>query len=182
MDQRQPDSRPSPETNPHDRAGRTQRRGVNCLVGNGRGPRLSGRLAEAMPGQKSIISGTIPSPELQWRTHGLCYPKTFGSVRAHHKSQQQPRRRGAGRIRRLRDDGDCCRKSRATMDCLRYRYRAWTMLKRRFYLNGIALDGMTDATKEALASVRKDRGFQEPQQWTSGRTYRTGGIAGAGRR
>ncbi|MYE38818.1 MAG: hypothetical protein F4X27_01125 [Chloroflexi bacterium] len=46
-------------------------------------------------------------------------------------------------------------------------YRAWTMLKRRFYLNGIALEGMTDSTKAALASVRKDRGFQEPQQWTT---------------
>ena len=46
-------------------------------------------------------------------------------------------------------------------------YRAWTMLKRRFYLNGIALEGMTDSTREALASVRKDRGFQEPQQWTT---------------
>ena len=41
------------------------------------------------------------------------------------------------------------------------------MLKRRFYLNGIALEGMTDSTREALASVRKDRGFQEPQQWTT---------------
>ena len=49
-------------------------------------------------------------------------------------------------------------------------YRAWTMLKRRFYLNGIALAGTTDATKDALASVRKDRGFQEPQQWTTSRT------------
>ena len=49
-------------------------------------------------------------------------------------------------------------------------YRAWTMLKRRFYLNGIALEGMTDATKDALASVRKDRGFQEPQQWTASHT------------
>ena len=49
-------------------------------------------------------------------------------------------------------------------------YRAWTMLKRRFYLNGIALNGMTDSTKEALASVRKDRGFQEPQQWTESQT------------
>ena len=48
-------------------------------------------------------------------------------------------------------------------------YRAWTMLKRRFYLNGIALEGMTDATKDALASVRRDRGFQEPQQWTTSR-------------
>ena len=46
-------------------------------------------------------------------------------------------------------------------------YRAWTMLKRRFYLNGIALEGMTDSTREALASARRDRGFQEPQQWTS---------------
>ena len=46
-------------------------------------------------------------------------------------------------------------------------YRAWTMLKRRFYLNGIALEGMTDSTREALASVRKDRVFQEPQQWTT---------------
>ena len=46
-------------------------------------------------------------------------------------------------------------------------YRAWTMLKRRFYLNGIALEGMTDSTRGALASVRKGRGFQEPQQWTT---------------
>ena len=46
-------------------------------------------------------------------------------------------------------------------------YRAWTMLKRRFYLNGIMLEGMTDATKDALASVAKGRGFQEPQQWTT---------------
>ena len=46
-------------------------------------------------------------------------------------------------------------------------YRAWTMLKRRFYLNGIALEGMTDATRNALASVKKDKGFQEPQQWTT---------------
>ena len=49
-------------------------------------------------------------------------------------------------------------------------YRAWTMLKRRFYQNGIALDGMTDATKNALASVTKDKGFQEPQQWTPSHT------------
>ena len=48
-------------------------------------------------------------------------------------------------------------------------YRAWTMLKRRFYLNGIMLAGMTDATKDALASVRKGRGFQEPTQWTTSR-------------
>ena len=46
-------------------------------------------------------------------------------------------------------------------------YRSWTMLKRRFYLNGIRLEGMTDATISALASVKKARGFQEPQQWTS---------------
>ena len=49
-------------------------------------------------------------------------------------------------------------------------YRAWTMLKRRFYLNGIALADMTDVTRDALASVRKDRGFQEPQQWTTSHT------------
>ena len=60
-------------------------------------------------------------------------------------------------------------------------YRAWTMLKRRFYLNGIALAGTTDATKDALASVRKDRGFQEPQhqepqQWTSSRTIGPGEL------
>jgi 5-methylcytosine-specific restriction endonuclease McrA len=46
-------------------------------------------------------------------------------------------------------------------------YRSWTMLKRRFYLNGTALDGMTDSTKNALASIKKDKGFQEPQQWTT---------------
>ena len=49
-------------------------------------------------------------------------------------------------------------------------YRAWTMLKRRFYLNGIAMADMTDATKNALASVKKSRGFQEPQQWTTSHT------------
>ena len=49
-------------------------------------------------------------------------------------------------------------------------YRAWTMLKRRFYLNGIMLEGMTDSTKDALASVRKGRGFQEPTQWTTSHT------------
>ena len=49
-------------------------------------------------------------------------------------------------------------------------YRAWTMLKRRFYLNGIMLEGMTDATKDALASVRKGRAFQEPTQWTTSHT------------
>ena len=49
-------------------------------------------------------------------------------------------------------------------------YRAWTMLKRRFYLNGIMLVGMTDATKDALASVRKGRAFQEPTQWTTSHT------------
>ena len=49
-------------------------------------------------------------------------------------------------------------------------YRAWTMLKRRFYLNGIMLTDTTDATKDALASVSKGRSFQEPQQWTTSRT------------
>ena len=31
-------------------------------------------------------------------------------------------------------------------------YRAWTMLKRRFYLNGIAISDMTDSTRQALAT------------------------------
>ena len=31
-------------------------------------------------------------------------------------------------------------------------YRSWTMLKRRFYLNGIALSDMTDSTRQALAT------------------------------
>ena len=57
-------------------------------------------------------------------------------------------------------------------------YRAWTMLKRRFYLNGIALEGMTDSTREALASVRKDRGFQEPQQWTTSYVVGPGQLLG----
>ena len=48
-------------------------------------------------------------------------------------------------------------------------YRSWTMLKRRFFLNGTALEGMTEATKNALASVKQDKGFQEPQQWTTSR-------------
>ena len=55
-------------------------------------------------------------------------------------------------------------------------YRAWTMLKRRFYLNGIALEGMTDSTKDALASMKKDRGFQEPQQWTSSQIIGPNGL------
>ena len=46
-------------------------------------------------------------------------------------------------------------------------YRSWTMLKRRFYLTGTPLERMTDSTRDALASVKKDKGFQEPQQWTT---------------
>ena len=46
-------------------------------------------------------------------------------------------------------------------------YRSWTMLKRRFYLNGIRLSGMTDATIDAMSAVKKRKGFQLPQQWTS---------------
>ena len=48
-------------------------------------------------------------------------------------------------------------------------YRAWTMLKRRFYLNGVLLEGTTDATINALASVRKERGSREPTEWTPSR-------------
>ena len=55
-------------------------------------------------------------------------------------------------------------------------YRAWTMLKRRFYLNGIALADMTDSTKEALASATRHRGFQEPQQLTASVTLGPGEL------
>ena len=34
-------------------------------------------------------------------------------------------------------------------------YRAWTMLKRRFYLNGFALSDMSDSTKEALGVIQE---------------------------
>ncbi len=46
-------------------------------------------------------------------------------------------------------------------------YRSWTMLKRRFFLNGVRLTGMTDTTIDALASVKKGKRFQQPQQWTT---------------
>ena len=58
-------------------------------------------------------------------------------------------------------------------------YRAWTMLKRRFYLNGIALEGMTDATRGRFGRRwRKDRGFQEPQQWTTSYVIGPGELPG----
>ncbi len=55
-------------------------------------------------------------------------------------------------------------------------YRSWTMLKRRFYLNGIALADMTDSTKEALAAATRHRGFQEPQQLTASITLGPGDL------
>ena len=45
-------------------------------------------------------------------------------------------------------------------------YRAWTVLKRRFYLNEVLLEGTTDATINALASARKARSFREPTECT----------------
>ncbi len=45
-------------------------------------------------------------------------------------------------------------------------YRSATMLKRRFYLNGYQLEGTTDATIKALASVVKDKTLQTRQQFT----------------
>ncbi len=55
-------------------------------------------------------------------------------------------------------------------------YRSWTMLKRRFYLNGIALADMTDSTKDALAAATRHRGFQEPQQLTASVTMGPGDL------
>ena len=46
-------------------------------------------------------------------------------------------------------------------------YRSWTMLKRRFYLNGYALTDMSDATKNALANSTKDKGYDQPLQFMS---------------
>ena len=46
-------------------------------------------------------------------------------------------------------------------------YRSWTMLKRRFYLEGFAIEGTTDATVNALARTRKGRALQRPQQFAS---------------
>ena len=46
-------------------------------------------------------------------------------------------------------------------------YRSWTMLKRRFYLEGFAIEGTTEATINALARTRKGRALQRPQQFAS---------------
>ena len=45
-------------------------------------------------------------------------------------------------------------------------YRSWTMLKRRFYLNGYALSDMTDATREALGPHQTQ--FQSAESYTVG--------------
>ena len=45
-------------------------------------------------------------------------------------------------------------------------YRSWTMLKRRFYLNGYALSDMTDATREALGHHQTQ--FQSAESYTIG--------------
>ena len=45
-------------------------------------------------------------------------------------------------------------------------YRSWTMLKRRFYLNGYALAGMTDSTREALGEHQTE--IQEAESRTIG--------------
>lgn len=46
-------------------------------------------------------------------------------------------------------------------------YRSWTMLKRRFYLEGFAIEGTTDATINALAATRRGKALQRPQQFAS---------------
>ena len=45
-------------------------------------------------------------------------------------------------------------------------YRTWTVLKRRFYLDEVLLEGTTAATINALASARKAPSFQEPTECT----------------
>ena len=45
-------------------------------------------------------------------------------------------------------------------------YRSWTILKRRFYLNGVLLEGTTDATIDALAAARKERTSRKPAELT----------------
>ena len=55
-------------------------------------------------------------------------------------------------------------------------YRSWTMLKRRFYLEGFAIEGTTDATINALASTRKGRALQRPQQFASTRVIGPGEL------
>ena len=47
-------------------------------------------------------------------------------------------------------------------------YRSWTMLKRRFYQNRIALTDMTDSTREALGLLDKQTELQEAQSYTIG--------------
>ena len=46
-------------------------------------------------------------------------------------------------------------------------YRSWTMLKRRFHLEGYDLEGVTDATKEALAGAAKHKGYEQPLPFVS---------------
>ena len=45
-------------------------------------------------------------------------------------------------------------------------YRSWTMLKRRFYLNGFALTDMTDSTRNALGVHQAE--LQESESYTIG--------------
>ena len=45
-------------------------------------------------------------------------------------------------------------------------YRSWTMLKRRFYLNGFALTDMTDSTRDALGEHQTEQ--QEAKSYTIG--------------
>ena len=47
-------------------------------------------------------------------------------------------------------------------------YRSWTILKRRFYLNGFALTDMTDSTREALGEHQIE--MQDAQSYTLGRS------------
>ena len=46
-------------------------------------------------------------------------------------------------------------------------YRSWTMLKRRFHIEGYELEGTTNATKDALAGARKHKGYSQPLPFVS---------------
>ena len=90
----------------------------------GRWPGLK-RYAAADPGHLPAESDPVAHRihQLQrrsWRIHRLLYSKTPGPLRANHQGQFQSRRRSAGRIRRVRDDGGGCGTAGTAVDCLRY--------------------------------------------------------------
>ena len=55
-------------------------------------------------------------------------------------------------------------------------YRSWTMLKRRFHLEGYELEGTTAATKDALAGAAKHKGYEQPLPFVSGKVIGPSGL------